>query len=94
MVVATCVLKLQLFGVYSLKEKRQIIKSVCRRLANEFNVAVAETNHHDVWQSAELGIVTIGTDSGHLHGRLEQLVRWVEQKRPDLVIEQYQINFR
>ena len=94
MIVATCVVKLHLSGVYSLKEKRRIVKSLCARLPQKFNLAAAEIEHQDVWQTAVLGLVTIGTDSGYLHGMLEKAVAWIEAARPDVPIEDYSIEFR
>ena len=94
MIVATCVVKLHLNGVYSLKEKRHIVKSLCTRLPQKFNLAAAEIEHQDVWQTAVIGLVTIGTDSGYLHGLLEKAVAWIETTRPDIPIEDYSIEFR
>ncbi len=94
MIVATCVVKLHLNGVYSLKEKRRIVKSLCVRLPQKFNLAAAEIEHQDVWQTAVIGLVTIGTDSGYLHGLLEKAVAWIEDTRPDIPIEDYSIEFR
>ncbi len=94
MIVATCVVKLHLNGVYSLKEKRRIVKSLCVRLPQKFNLAAAEIEHQDVWQTAVIGLATIGTDSGYLHGLLEKAVAWIEDTRPDIPIEDYSIEFR
>ena len=44
--------------------------------------------------TAVLGLVTIGTDSGYLHGLLEKAVAWIETTRPDIPIEEYSIEFR
>ncbi|MCA9960788.1 MAG: DUF503 domain-containing protein [Chloroflexota bacterium] len=94
MLVATCVVKLHLDGVYSLKDKRHIVKSIVTRLPKQFNVATAEIDHHDVWQTAVIGLVTIGNDAGYLHGLLEKAVAWIEQTRPDIPIDDYSIEFR
>ena len=91
--IATCVIKLHLEGVYSLKEKRRILKSILTRLPKQFNVATAEIDHHDVWQTAVIGLVTIGNDAGYLHGLLEKAVAWIEQTRPDVPIDDYSIEF-
>jgi uncharacterized protein YlxP (DUF503 family) len=94
MVIAACVIKLNLNGVQSLKEKRRILKSVLRRLRQQFNLAAAEVDHHDVWQTAQIGLVAIGNDAGYVHGLLQKAVAWIEQSRPDLPIETYSIEFR
>ena len=91
MIVATCVIELQLEGVYSLKEKRRILKSILARLPQNFNLAVAEVDHQDVWQSAAIGLVTIGNDAAHLHSLLEKAVAWVAENRPDVPIADYAI---
>lgn len=94
MVVATCVVKLHLNGVYSLKEKRRIVKSLCTRLPQKFNLAAAEIEHQDVWQTAVIGLAVIGNNSAHLHSLLEKAVAWIEETRPDIPIEDYSIEFR
>lgn len=91
--VATCVITLQFYGVDSLKAKRRILKPILTRLPRQFNVAVAEIDNHDIWQTSVICLVTIGNDSGYLHGLLEKAVTWIEDNRPDTVIERYSIEF-
>jgi len=52
---------LEVFGCQSLKEKRRVVRSLKDRLQRRFNVSVAETGHHDLWQRAELTACVIGT---------------------------------
>ena len=92
--VATCTIELSLYGVDSLKGKRQILKSILSRLPRQFNVAVAEVDHQDVWQSAVICLVTVGNDAGRLHSTLEHAVAWIERQRPDAPIADYTIEFR
>ena len=91
--MATCTIKLQLAAVYSLKEKRRILKSILARLPRQFNVAVAEVDCHDIWQTAVIALVTVGNDAAYLHGLLEKAVAWIEQQRPDVPIDEYAIEF-
>lgn len=91
MVVATCVIQLELGGVFSLKEKRSIVKSITTRLPKKFNVAVAEVDAQDVWQTAVIGLATIGNDTRYLHAVLEKAVAWIEETRPDAPIAHYSI---
>jgi len=94
MIVATCTITLQLDTVFSLKEKRSIIKSILARLRQQFNLAVAEVEHQDVWHTAVIGIATVGNDTRYLHGLLEKAVAWIEQQRPDVPVAEYSIEFR
>ncbi|MCL4869503.1 MAG: DUF503 family protein [Anaerolineae bacterium] len=91
MKVATCVIQLSLEGVFSLKDKRRIVKSILARLPQHFNVAAAEVDHHDTWHIAGIGLAAIGTDAGYLHGLLEKAVTWIETTRPDVPVIDYEI---
>lgn len=93
MIVATCVIALQLDETRSLKEKRSIIKSIITRLHREFNLAVAEVDGHDAWGSAVIGLAAVGNDKAYLHGLMERSVAWVESNRPDVPIASYSIEF-
>lgn len=91
--VAACVITLQIPGSDSLKAKRRILKSILARLPRQFNVAVAEIDCQDTWQTAVISLVTVGNDQSYLHGMLEKAITWIEQNRPDAIIDQYSIEF-
>src|SRR2546428_368362 len=57
--------ELHLPACQSLKDKRTIVKSLKDRMHNRFNVSVAETAHHDLWQRAELTASVVSTDRRH-----------------------------
>jgi uncharacterized protein YlxP (DUF503 family) len=73
------VLRLECFlpTCHSLKEKRQLVRSLKDRLRNKFNVAVAETDFLDKWQRAELGVVTVSGENSHLGNMLDEIERYV-----------------
>jgi len=54
----------------SLKDKRQVLRSLKDRLRHRFNVSVAELDGQDTWQSAVVGIVAISADAAYLEGAL------------------------
>ena len=45
---------------HSLKEKRQLLSSLKKRLKNRFNIAIAESDYQDLWQKAQIAIVSLG----------------------------------
>ena len=92
--VATCQIQLGLDGVGSLKEKRRIVKSITSRLSNEFNIAVAEVDLNDVWQSAVIGVAAVGNDAGLLHSVMEGVVDWIDRNRVNAYVVDYGIEFR
>lgn len=46
---------------HSLKDKRQVVKSVKERLRHKHNIAIAEIGYQDVWQSALIAAVTVSS---------------------------------
>ena len=73
-----CNLELHLWESSSLKDKRRILKSLKDRIRNGFNVAVAEVDPTDLWQSASLGVVTVSSGVRHANGILTKVVNLVE----------------
>lgn len=59
MPVGVLTLEIQIPYAHSLKEKRAVLLKMRDRLRARFNVAVAELDHQDVWQTATLGVVSI-----------------------------------
>ena len=78
MVIGACTLHLYLPGVTSLKEKRSVIKPPLNELRRRFEIAAAEVEHHDVWQSSDISIVAVATEADHIYRVLEKAVHWVE----------------
>lgn len=76
-----------------MKDKRRVLKSIRTRLTRQFNVAIAEIDNHDTWQTSVICVVSVGTDPGYLHGLMERAVAWIEKNRPDAVIERYTIEY-
>ena len=62
MAVAIGTLKISMPEARSLKDKRQIVKSLKDRVRREFNVSVAEMDLQDLWQVAVLGVSAISPD--------------------------------
>jgi uncharacterized protein YlxP (DUF503 family) len=91
MIIGACQVDLHLPGNGSLKGKRSILKPLLSRLRREFNLAAAEVEYHDVWQSARIALVSVSTDAGHVQGLLERAVHWIENHRPDLNVVDWQI---
>ncbi len=91
MIIGTCRVELHLPGNGSLKGKRSRLRPLLNRLHKEFNVATAEVDYQDLWQSARIALVTVSTDAGHVQRVLERAVRWIEVNRPDLMVVDWEI---
>ncbi len=86
MIIGAIELELSLPGSGSLKAKRSILKSLLTRLRNTFNVAAAEVDHQDVWQSAVIGIVTVTNSTVHANQMLSSVLNWIEDNHPEVMI--------
>lgn len=75
MPIAYLTLELRIEGAHSLKDKRQVLRSVKDRLRNSFNIAVAEIEVTDLWQRATLGVVSISDSRDYLDGLMRKVER-------------------
>src|SRR6476646_1518772 len=75
MPIAYLTIELRIEGAHSLKDKRQVLRSLKYRLRNSFNISIAEIDVTDLWQRATLGVVSISGSRDYLEG----LMRNVEQ---------------
>jgi len=74
MPVGLLTLEIHLPDARSLKDKRQVLRSLKDRLRGQFNVAVAEMDHQDLWQRALVGVVTLSNDERHLEESLRAVL--------------------
>ncbi|MBI1966819.1 MAG: DUF503 domain-containing protein [Gemmatimonadetes bacterium] len=77
MIIGVSTWELHLAACQSLKEKRQVLKSLKDRLHNQFNVSAAETDHQDLWQRAELTVCVVSNDRRHAERVLREADRLV-----------------
>ena len=70
MPVGLLTLEIYIPDAQSLKDKRQVVRSLKDRLRSRFNVAVAELDHQETWQRAEVGIVSLSNEQAHLEKSL------------------------
>jgi uncharacterized protein YlxP (DUF503 family) len=80
-----CLLEIQLHfpDNGSLKGKRKELSSLKAQLQRRFGAAVAETDHHDLWQRSELTAALVGRDITGLGNRAAALERYVISMFPD-----------
>lgn len=91
MIIGVCTLQIAIPMALSLKEKRQVVKSIIARVRNEFNVAINEVDDQDLWQSAVLGMACVSTSQSYAHGQLEAVIKFIDKARPDCPIGAYEI---
>jgi uncharacterized protein YlxP (DUF503 family) len=58
---------------HSLKEKRRQLSSLKERLKNKFNIALAESDYQDLWQKAQLSVVSLAPTRAILENTFKQI---------------------
>jgi uncharacterized protein len=74
MPVGLLTLELHIPDAQSLKDKRQVLRSLKDKLRRDFNVAVAELEHHEAWQRSVGGVVTLSNEEKHVREMLQKVL--------------------
>ena len=75
MPVAQLTIEIRIEHAQSLKDRRQVVRSMKDQLRQGFNISVAEMDEAVTWQSATLGVVAISRSRDYLHGLIEEVER-------------------
>jgi uncharacterized protein len=73
--IAFLTLELHIEAAQSLKDKRQVVRSLKDRLRAHFNVAVAELDASGLWNRATVGVVGISDSRDYLDGLMKNVER-------------------
>ena len=63
----------------SLKDKRQVCRSLITKTRGRFNVSIAEIDSQDVHQVLTLGLAVVSGDFTHAQNSLEEIIRFMER---------------
>ncbi|HTZ57599.1 MAG TPA: DUF503 domain-containing protein [Acidobacteriaceae bacterium] len=73
MAIVSLTLELQIERARSLKDRRQVVRSLKEKLRHGFNISVAELDEAVTWQSATIGITAISRSRDYLSGLMRQV---------------------
>jgi len=90
MVIGTARVVLRLAENGTLKDKRQVVKSLLARLRNTFNVATAEVDTLDDRRTATIGIACVSNDARHADEVLAKVLRFIEETRLDAEVVSFE----
>jgi uncharacterized protein len=86
MPVGLLTLELHIAEAQSLKDKRQVLRSLKDRLRAQFNVAVAELDFMDTWQRSVVGVVTVSNEEQHVEETLQKVLAEADRILGPLVV--------
>ena len=78
MIVGTLEMSVRLEGCRSLKDKRQIVRSLLDRVRRDFHASAAEVADHDLWGNTTLGVAIVGMDAGTIESALQKIADVIE----------------
>ena len=90
MIIGVLSLQVSIFDAMTLKDKRRVIKSLKDRIANTFNVSIAEVDYNDRIKTSLLAVAMVANDSRFVDSALSKIVDFV-RKIPALSLVDYTI---
>ena len=85
--VGIATVELEVTDALTLKDKRQVIRSLLARIRNTFNVSAAEVGHLQAHTMSAFGITAVANDKAYVHGLLEKVVDLIEREPRVLVLD-------
>jgi len=87
MPIAKLTVELEIPHAHSLKDRRQVVRSMKDQLRQSFNISVAEMDEAVTWRSATLGVVAISSSRSYLHQLIEEVERAARRMTNELGAE-------
>jgi uncharacterized protein YlxP (DUF503 family) len=87
MPVAQLTLEVRIERAQSLKDRRQVVRSLKDQLRQSFNVSVAEMDEAVTWQSATIGVAAISRSRDYLQGLMDEVDRAARRMTNELGAE-------
>ncbi len=87
MPVAKLTVEISISHALSLKDRRQVVRSLKDKLRHNFNVSVAELDDASLWNRAVLGIVALSSSASYLAGQMQEIDKSVHRLAESLSAE-------
>jgi len=92
MVVGITTVELTIPESNSLKDKRQVLRSMLDGIRRRFNVSAAEVDNLDLWRRATVGIAAVSNEQKYLDQLLAGVTHWIEEN-PRVNVMDVQVEF-
>jgi uncharacterized protein len=76
--IGTLTVTVRMHNTQSLKDKRQIIKSLIETTRQKFNVSISEVDDLDKWRQAVIGVACVANDSQFVDRVLNKVLDTLE----------------
>ena len=76
---------------HSLKDKRQVRRSIVEKTKHRFNVSIAEVDTQDVLQTLTIGLALVSGEHNHAQSSMEEIIRFIEENiNAELIAIEYE----
>jgi len=73
MPIAFLTLELHIEAAQSIKDRRQVVRSLKDKLRTSFNVSIAEMDGAELWNRATIGVVSVSHSRDYLDGLMKKV---------------------
>ena len=73
MPIAFLTLELHIEAAQSLKDRRQVVRSMKDKLRTSFNISIAELDGSELWNRATIGVVSVSNSQDYLDGLMKKV---------------------
>lgn len=78
MIVGLLSVEISLTDSFSLKDKRQVVKSIIQKIKNRYNVSIAEIDMLDNKRRAVIGMSCVSNSTDHVNQQLDRILNFME----------------
>ncbi len=89
MLIGTAQITIHIPWAHSLKEKRMVVRSICAKVRNKFNVSIAEVDAQDLHQRIVLGIACVTGDAALAGSMIDNILNFIENHSEGEVVDIY-----
>ena len=87
MIIGSCKIYLEAEWVFSLKDKRMIVKSLVEKIRHKFNVSVAEVENNDIHKSIVIGIACVTNETPHADSIINNVINFIENNTDAVIVD-------
>ena len=73
--------------VHSLKEKRMVVRSICAKVRNKFNVSIAEVDAQDLHQRIVLGFACVAGEAALADSMIESILNFIQNNTEGEIVD-------
>lgn len=87
MLIGTAQITIYAPWVHSLKEKRMVVRSICAKVRNTYNVSIAEVDAQDLHQRIILGFACVAGNAALADSMIENILNFIQNNSEGEIID-------